>query len=581
MARQDEGHIILMLLRKNGPMTIEQLKGHFFKFASQFGFGFEQSHHHHQSHGGKGDFFQELNTQIEILAYKGLIENQDGQLSLTQAGLNEGEQTEKQFQKAAGWVNKNLLSAEGATKNTLIIDAILAFFKLLTGFITSSVGLIADGTDAALDTLTAGVVFWSVKKKKEMIGSFVIIAMMSVTAVGLGVDSVSSIFATLRGESENIVRPGLVISIEGVALVFAYLLSLYQRFVGKKTRSLALISQSVDSKNHIFVAGAVIAGAIFSVFGIHYIDAAIGVYIAVKIFIDSIGLLRETFNSMQGQEIDFDKFSGHIDNRWKSEKNKAFMATILYSLLKNKHMSEKELITILEDTFQPGYIPVLSEFQIGFAFNTDFEQILPEMMAPLIDQSIVKQDERGYWIDEKKRIEIEEFVSNTFVVETKPQDLKKRLINLYHNDFDAIDGIERIGDYLDENETISAITRGKTDQTVCVLLTTQDRIHIFSRRAKNHESIAYEEILAFTQTTGRLSTLTIDLTTSSRHYSFSYLSQRKSFGFINELKRHLAALQTNDSNQSLLETEDEFTKKIKILHRIQRYLGKRTLLNNR
>lgn len=552
------------------------MKGHFFKFASQFGFGFEQSHHHQQSHGGKGDFFQELNTQIEILTDKGLITHHDGLLSLTQAGLHEGEQTEQQFQKAAGWVNKNLLSAEGATRNTLIIDAVLAFFKLLTGLITSSVGLIADGTDAALDTLTAGVVFWSVKKKKEMIGSFVIVAMMLVTAVGLGVDSVSSIFSALRGESENIVRPGLVISIEGVALVFAYLLSLYQRFVGKKTRSLALISQSVDSKNHIFVAGAVIAGAIFSIFGIHYIDAAIGVYIAVKIFIDSIGLIRETFNSMQGQEIYFDKFSGHIDNRWKSEKNKAFMATILYSLLKNKSMSEKELISILEDTFQPGYIPVLSEFQIGFAFNTDFEKILPEMMAPLIDQSIVKQDERGYWIDEKKRIEMEEFVSNTFIVETKPHDLKKRLINLYHNDFDAIDGIERIGDYLDENETISAITRGKTDQNICVLLTTQDRIHIFSHRAKNHESIAYEEIQAFTQTTGRLSTITIELATSNGHFTFSYLSQKKSFGFINELKRHLSIFQKDATNNLLkeTETEDEFTKKIEILHRLQRYLGR-------
>src|SRR6056297_2626015 len=395
MAKRDEGHMLLMLLKKKGPMSIRELKGHFFQFASQFGYGFEHGHHQH-AHRSKGDFFQELDTQIEVFTYKGLIDNQDDVLSLTKAGLYEAEKAEQQFQKAAGWVNKNLLSAEGATKNTVIIDAILAFFKLLTGFITGSVGLIADGTDAALDTVTAGVVFWSVKKKRELIGSFVIIAMMFATAVGLGFDSFTSIVNVLRGEAETIIRPGLVIIVEGVALGFAYLLMLYQRFVGKKMRSLALISQSVDSKNHIYVAAAVIAGAIFSTFGIHFVDAGIGAYIAIKIFIDSISLLRETFSSMQGEEIDFDKFSGRIDKRWKSEKSKAFMATVIFNLLKHESMNEEDIISILEETFQPGYIPVLSEFQFGFAVNTDFEKLFPDIIQLLSKQEIVIQEGNHY-----------------------------------------------------------------------------------------------------------------------------------------------------------------------------------------
>src|SRR6056297_2787701 len=405
MAKRDEGHMLLMLLKKKGPMSIRELKGHFFQFASQFGYGFEHGHHQH-AHRSKGDFFQELDTQIEVFTYKGLIDNQDDVLSLTKAGLYEAEKAEQQFQKAAGWVNKNLLSAEGATKNTVIIDAILAFFKLLTGFITGSVGLIADGTDAALDTVTAGVVFWSVKKKKELIGSFVIIGMMFATAIGLGFDSLSGIFDAVRGESESIVRPGLVIVVEAIALIFAYLLMLYQRYVGKRNRSLALISQSVDSKNHIYVAGAVIAGAILSIFNIHFVDAGIGAYIAVKIFIDSVSLLKETLSSMQGEETDFNQFSGRMDKKWKSEKSKAFMATVIFNLLKHEKMDEEELITVLVENFQPGYIPVLSEFQIGFAVNTDFEKALPNIMEPLVKKGIVTREGENYTLDEDKRIAI-------------------------------------------------------------------------------------------------------------------------------------------------------------------------------
>ena len=571
MARRDEGHMILLLLRKKGPMSIRELKRHFFKFASQFGYGFEDSHHQH-THRNKGDFFQELDTQIEIFTYKGFIENHEDVLSLTKAGLYEAEKTEKQFQKAAGWVNKNILSAEGATRNTVIIDAILAFFKLLTGFITGSVGLIADGTDAALDTVTAGVVFWSVKKKKELIGSFVIIAMMFATAVGLGFDSVSSVVDAFQGESESMVRPGLVIVVEAIALIFAYLLMLYQRFVGKKCRSLALISQSVDSKNHIYVAVAVIAGAILSIFNIHFVDAGIGAYIAIKIFIDSVSLLKETFSSMKGEEIDFDKFSGRIDKRWKSEKSKSFMATVIFSLLKHDRMDKEALVSVLEENFQPGYIPVLSEFQIGFAVNTDFEKTFSNIIAPLLEQGIVQQEGYDYFLEEEKRIAIEEYCSNTFIVEAKPNEIKKRAEALFHNDFDAIDGIGKISQYLEDGESVTAITRGKFERSICLLLTTNRGVHIFTRRAKKHFFVAFDEVEAIEEQRGKVSTLKLLIKTTEGTYIFDYLSPRKAFGFINEIKRRIQSGEEED------ETADEFAQRITILHRIQNYLGRAQVL---
>lgn len=34
MARHDEGHMLLLLLKKKGPMSIREMKRHFLKFAS-------------------------------------------------------------------------------------------------------------------------------------------------------------------------------------------------------------------------------------------------------------------------------------------------------------------------------------------------------------------------------------------------------------------------------------------------------------------------------------------------------------------------------------------------------------------
>jgi divalent metal cation (Fe/Co/Zn/Cd) transporter len=64
-----------------------------------------------------------------------------------------------------------------------------------------------------------------------------------------------------------------------VSLISAVMLTFYQRYVGKSNGNLALISQPVDSKNHIYMAGVVILGAIFSIVGIHFVDPLIGVYI--------------------------------------------------------------------------------------------------------------------------------------------------------------------------------------------------------------------------------------------------------------------------------------------------------------
>ena len=96
-------------------------------------------------------------------------------------------------------------------------------------------------------------------------------------------------------------------AVEGVAIMAAVFLFYYQRFVGKVTNSLTLISQSVDSKNHIFIGSSVIIGAIFAIYGIYFVDALIGLFVGAGIFRDAVSLLREAIFAERGGEEDYSK----------------------------------------------------------------------------------------------------------------------------------------------------------------------------------------------------------------------------------------------------------------------------------
>ena len=292
-------------------------------------------------------------------------------------------------------MKKNLLSPTAAARNTVIVDLFLAIIKLVAGLLSGSLGLIADGADASIDTVSATIVWIGIKLKKEFLGTMIIIFMMFVTSISVGYESISKMVKFLSGSLSPISLPYLVILVEAVALLFAVLLFLYQRFIGKKFGSLALISQSIDSKNHIYVAASVIAGAIFSIFGFHFIDALIGAYIAVRIFWDGFELSKEAFSSIKGEKTDFEKYKMPLEKYWHLSKTESFRLWILYTMKKNRLSSEEDIIKSLKETYQQEYIPILSEFKIRFGEGIDFTKKFNELIQPLLEKKwITKQSDQ-------------------------------------------------------------------------------------------------------------------------------------------------------------------------------------------
>ena len=343
----------------------------------------------------------DIKLECQILQEKSLItKNQLNQFELTAEGREQAKEFEKNLKKSTDMLEGQILSPSAAARNTIIVDFFLASLKLLAGFFSGSVGLLADGADAAVDTVSAAVVWLGMKIKRENLGTLIVLVMMFISGISVGYDSIVSIIDAFLGTLLPLAMPYLVIITETVALIFALILFLYQRFVGKRNGSFVLISQSVDSKNHIYVALGVITGAIFSVFGIYLVDAFVGGLIATRILVDGIRLSKETIASIRGEEVDLKDYEIPFEKQWESSKLETFRTWLLYSVKELKLKTRKELIQELECTFKPKYVPILTEFKFSLGKGFDFEESFDNLVNPLVESNLLVKRSGDFFITE-------------------------------------------------------------------------------------------------------------------------------------------------------------------------------------
>lgn len=388
--RSDTGGFILMTLLREGPMSLRELEEKSFILISQVGF-------HGSKHEKNHPF--DIPLEMETLLKEGLVTVREECYELTDQGRSTAEKSAETIERGAQWVKANIVNPKAAARNTVVADLFLAIIKLGAALLSGSVGLLADGADAAVDTGSAVAVWLGMKANREVLSTAVIVCMMEVTGVTVGYESVTKIMDIPRGMVQPLARPYLVIMVEGVALVFAALLCFYQGFTGKRFGSLALISQSIDSRNHMYVATAVIAGAVFSLVGIHFVDALIGLYVSFKIIRDGLGLSREVISSFKGEPVDFSKYEVLLERRWKAGHEDAVRTWILY-LLRDGGLTREELINALERTLKRAYVPLVSEF--GFAPGTgyDFKEQFEQLVTPLLAGGALKVEGDTFFLTE-------------------------------------------------------------------------------------------------------------------------------------------------------------------------------------
>ena len=352
----------------------------------------------------------EVNIELECsnLMMKGLLElNEAGKYQLTGKGEENAKQFSEKLEKGAEFFENQLLGPVAAARNTVVVDFFLAIMKLACGFFGGSIGLISDGADSSIDTVSASVAWVGMKLKKESLGALITILLMFVAGITVGYDSITAIIEAFNGKASLMTGPYLVIGVEGTALVVAAILFFYQRFTGKRNGSLSLISQSVDSKNHVYVAAMVITGAVFSIFGIPLVDALVGAFVAIRILIDAVGLSKEMVSSLRGGETNLSKYEIPFEKQWHISKLETFRSWILYSVKEEQLCTRDDVISSLEKTFKPEYVPILSEFKFSLGKGFDFRQSFADLVKPLLDEGLLIQQDEKFMLTNKGRSRVD------------------------------------------------------------------------------------------------------------------------------------------------------------------------------
>lgn len=339
--------------------------------------------------------------------------NENDKYELTNEGLSKAKIYEAEMKKEASMVDKELTPSTTAM-NTTFLDAFLAVIKLGGGLISGSMGLIADGSDATMDTVEAILVWLGIRYHREKLSTLLVVSGLFLAAILVLFQSITHLLAALGGHAEPITLPYLVIAVEGVAILAAVFLFYYQRFVGKVTNSLTLISQSVDSKNHIFIGSSVIIGAIFAIYGIFFVDALIGLFVGAGIFRDAVSLLREAIFAERGGEEDYSKeYKLPLQECWEENRLIAFRNWILYLLWEDQQRTRKEIVSSLDSTFHPdNYIPVLSELKATGSKPYDFDGKFKNLVKPLIEEELLMEEIEEYLLTEKGEEHLKHFINS-------------------------------------------------------------------------------------------------------------------------------------------------------------------------
>jgi Co/Zn/Cd efflux system component len=170
---------------------------------------------------------------------------------------------------------------------------------LTFGFWSYSAGLIADGIDQSVDTLSAVVAWLGIKNGKEKLVSLFILITMFASVGGIALTSYKKMMNPEPGTVEL-----LTLSISAIFGLVMLGLSAYQYLVSKKRGSLVILCQAVDSGNHFWTSMLVCSGILLSFLSgpwqaswLSLADAVVSLIIGLLIFRGAIELAQELWKS--------------------------------------------------------------------------------------------------------------------------------------------------------------------------------------------------------------------------------------------------------------------------------------------
>ena len=348
--RGDLAEVLLMSL-SDGDKTLQQILDEFSTVERRMGY--------FRLGELDADFAQQVREDLELLDSNGLLTENDGLYSITA----EGREKAAEYMGAVARVSR--LIGRGLLPETVSIIGVgvhfaLAALKLVAGVASGSMGLLSDGTDTLLDGLSSVLVYLGLKLDKERYVNMVLVLLM----MGVG----ASLTAQVIRRLVQPVQPEVDLLSFAAALVSAVVclgLGQYQRYVGARSGSLALVSQSIDSRNHVVVALGVAVGLVAARLNFGLLDTLVGLGVAVLILRSACELGLETVRVLRGEEVDYSKYEPAIVGKYKDAKEKQLRDWVLYLVDGKGPISRAELHSLAKEALDFEQVPLLRQLRMA------------------------------------------------------------------------------------------------------------------------------------------------------------------------------------------------------------------------
>ena len=205
---------------------------------------------------------------------------------------------------------KKLLEQVGIVANVL-----LAVFKALIGFMSSSVAIVMDAVNNFSDAGSSLVTIIGTKlasrepDKKHPFGygriEYLSAMIISVIVLYAGITSlIESIKKIITPDVPHYEIPSLVIV--GLAVLVKFLLGRYVKSVGKKVNSMSLVNSGEDATLDSIISASTLVAAIVFLFSGLSLEAWLGAVISLLIIKSGFEMLAETVSQILGERNDPD-----------------------------------------------------------------------------------------------------------------------------------------------------------------------------------------------------------------------------------------------------------------------------------
>jgi Co/Zn/Cd efflux system component len=315
----------------DGPRTLEEISDRYFAYLRALGF-FRMGERLVRNR------MASMERRLAEPIKRGWVIHDNEYYALTPVGRKEVEERLLQLGETGALLRRSL-QPRTVSKVTLGIHLGLAALKLPAGILSGSVALINDAADTLLDALSSLVVYAGIRFNWERGANVALVLLMFATGGFTFYEAVRRFFVPFELTIDWFAFLAAILSAPICMMLWAY-----QRYVGLRSGIMALITQSVDSRNHVIVAIGVIAGLVAANLQFPLLDTIVGLAIAVLILKSALELAVETIRSFGKEDIDLSRFEFGIATQYEQFRQAQLSDWMLYLVEKQGIEARSELV---------------------------------------------------------------------------------------------------------------------------------------------------------------------------------------------------------------------------------------------